>query len=294
MKRLLIALIALTISFCIQAQNKIDTIFLTSGEEVLALVKEISPNEIKYKTASNPDGPMFVMPKSKIKSITFSNGVIEQYSNTPVSRPIASTSRTSSSINDYKGREFDDPNANSYDFSDRLLNETPLVYYGIDFTLVKFIGSSGFNDPAHIVDVYFDKINQKIVMEQDKYDMGILFRRKDYDIDLAMLSGRNRAVNPYDVVINSNHSLSEQDIDYLVSTYNPKQQEGIGLVIVMEALNKLRETGVMYFAFFDIKTKDVVYIYKASGEPSGFGITNYWMKPVYNALKSSKRHFRSK
>jgi hypothetical protein len=191
----------------------------------------------------------------------------------------------------YKGRTSTDPNAKEYEFGDRTNKSTPIVYYGIDFTLVKFIGSSGFSDPAHIVEEYFDKINQKIIMEQDNYDMGIFFRRWDFDIDLEMLSGRNRSINPYEVVTNSNHIISEEQIRELVSTYNPKAQEGIGLVIVMESLNKLRERGEMYFVLFDIKTKKVVHIRKESGEPSGFGITNYWMKPVYEAIKKLKRSY---
>lgn len=287
---LFLFLMTITVS---KGQTKVDTIFLSNGETVSAIVQEITPEEVKYVSASNTDGPKIVMPKSKISSIRYANGITEQYSGSPSVR-ISPDRKVSSAINydNYAGRESDDPNANSYDFSDRFLRETPVVYYGIDFTICKFIGSSGFNDPAHIVDKYLDGINQKIVREQDKYDMGIFFKRRDYDIDLEMLSGRNRSINPYEVVTNSNHTISEDQIKQLVNSYTPKAQEGIGLVIVMESLNKQRERGIMYFTFFDIKTKEVLHLRKVSEEPSGFGITNYWMKPVYNALKRLKREYR--
>lgn len=293
MRKIVSLLIIVSASFVVKGQTKADTIFLSSGEKLEAHIKEITPEEIKYVSANNPDGPRFVMPKSKINSITYANGIKEQYSSSPAVR-ISPDRKVSSAVDydNYVGRKSDDPDAMSYDFSDRFLRETPVVYYGIDFTLSKFIGSSGFNDPAHIVDKYLDGINQKIVREQDKYDMGIFFKRRDYDVDLEMLSGRNRSINPYDIVINSSHSISEAQIRELVSSYNPKAQEGIGLVIVMESLNKLREQATMHFTFFDIKTKEVIHVREVSAEPSGFGITNYWMKPVYNALKDLKRQYR--
>jgi hypothetical protein len=292
MKSIYAVLLIAMSTAALKAQNAVDTIRLSSGETVLAVVKEITPDEIKYVVASNPDGPLFVMPKSKVQTITYSNGIKEEYSGTASTHASAGPSGNSSvNYDNYKGRTSTDPNAKEYEFGDRTNKSTPIVYYGIDFTLVKFIGSSGFNDPAKIVDEYLDKINQKIIMEQDNYDVGIFFRRRDFDIDLEMLSGRNRSINPYDVVTNSNHSISEEQIRELVSTYNPQAQEGIGLVIVMESLNKLRERGEMYFVLFDIKTKNVVHIRKESGEPSGFGITNYWMKPVYEAIKKLKRSY---
>lgn len=275
----------------LKGQSKADTIRLSSGESVLAVVKEITPEEIKYVSAGNPEGPLFVMPKSKILSITYSNGLKEEYRGAPSTLPSPSTGGSGQDYDNYVGRKSDDPNAREFGFEDRTNTSTPIVYYGIDFTLVKFVGSSGFSDPAHIVDIYLDKINQKIIMEQDNYDMGIFFRRRDFDIDLEMLSGRNRSLNPYEVVTNSNHNISEEQIRELVSTYNPQAQEGIGLVIVMESLDKLRERGTMYFTLFDIKTKKVVHTRKESGEPSGFGITNYWMKPVYEAINKLKRAY---
>lgn len=276
---------------CTYAQNAADTIRLASGDKTLVFVKEITPNDIKNIAANNPDGPLIVMPKSKVVSISYSNGLLEKYSAEPSSNSV-SVNYSSDCIGDsYNGRVHDDPNAREFEFSDRKNSGTPIIYYGIDFTLVKFIGSSGFSDPVKIVDVYLDKINQKIIAESDKYDMGILFRRRDYDIDLDMLSGKNRSINPYEVVTNSNHSISEDQIRQVISGYNPQAQEGIGLVIVMESLNKLRERGTMYFTFFDIKTKKIVHIRRESGEPSGFGITNYWMKPIYEALKKLKRAY---
>ncbi|MCF8258046.1 MAG: hypothetical protein K9J06_10845 [Flavobacteriales bacterium] len=282
-----VLMLAFTASVSIGQNHGADTLFFASGDVVVAFVKEITPTDVKYVDASNPDGPLFVLPKTKLSSITYSNGSKEQYA---IPQQVASVNH-SQSYDSYQGRSFEDPEAREFTFADRKNSSTPVVYYGIDFTMSKFIGSSGFNDPAHIVDVYLDNINQKIIIERERYDFGILLGRRFYDIDLDMLSGRNRSINPYEVVTNSNHTISSDQIGQLVASYNPQAQEGVGLVIVMESLDKLREEGVMHFTFFDIKSKKVLHIRKETGKASGFGIRNYWMNPVREALEKLKRSY---
>lgn len=51
-----------------------DVIVLTSGDSVLSKVQEINQTEIKYKKFSNPDGPLYVIDKSTVASITYANG----------------------------------------------------------------------------------------------------------------------------------------------------------------------------------------------------------------------------
>lgn len=61
-----------------------DVITLQNGEEIQAKVVEVSADEIKYKKASNPDGPTFVAKKSEIFMLKYENGEKEVYKNTPV------------------------------------------------------------------------------------------------------------------------------------------------------------------------------------------------------------------
>ncbi|HET6243349.1 MAG: hypothetical protein H0V01_11285 [Bacteroidetes bacterium] len=56
-----------------------DIITKKNGEEIKALVKEITPNEIKYKRFDNPDGPLIYLAKSDIFLITYQNGITEKF-----------------------------------------------------------------------------------------------------------------------------------------------------------------------------------------------------------------------
>ena len=51
-----------------------DIIVLNNGDIVRSKVIEIGQHEIKYKKASNPDGPTYSMDKSEVFSITYENG----------------------------------------------------------------------------------------------------------------------------------------------------------------------------------------------------------------------------
>jgi hypothetical protein len=75
MKKFLLLLCALS-GFAMQAQ---DTLYTVSGQKISAKVIEINKTEIKYKKASNPDGPVYVVDKTDVALIEYQNGSKELY-----------------------------------------------------------------------------------------------------------------------------------------------------------------------------------------------------------------------
>ncbi|MBO4530102.1 MAG: hypothetical protein J6S89_11485 [Paludibacteraceae bacterium] len=55
----------------------IDVIVTTSQEKIEGKILEVSSSEIKYKKASNPNGPTFVIEKEKVSTIVYENGEVE-------------------------------------------------------------------------------------------------------------------------------------------------------------------------------------------------------------------------
>lgn len=64
--------------FTASAQDKIIT---RDAQTIEGTVIEVNPYDIKYKRADNPDGPMFVMEKSEIATIIYSNGSVDVFNN---------------------------------------------------------------------------------------------------------------------------------------------------------------------------------------------------------------------
>lgn len=69
-------------SICFFASFAEDVISLQNGDIVKAIISEITPNEIKYKKASNPKGPTYTIDKKSVTSILFQNGEIEKFNTT--------------------------------------------------------------------------------------------------------------------------------------------------------------------------------------------------------------------
>lgn len=68
-----------------------DLIFRTDASRIEAKVTEITPEEVRYKRFSNPDGPTYVLPVKDIRYIEYPNGEKEVFS---TSEPIPATPLT--------------------------------------------------------------------------------------------------------------------------------------------------------------------------------------------------------
>lgn len=77
MKKSLLLLVALWCGLLTAAAQ--DLIVKTDASEVEAKVVEVSPETVRYKRFSNPDGPTYVLPTAQIRYIQYANGEKEVY-----------------------------------------------------------------------------------------------------------------------------------------------------------------------------------------------------------------------
>ncbi|MEO6686942.1 MAG: hypothetical protein ABIN24_13305 [Dyadobacter sp.] len=66
-----------------KAQNtrKNDVIVTRTNEKIEAIIQEVDANTVKYKKATDPDGPVFKIDKKEISSILYGNGEVEKLDN---------------------------------------------------------------------------------------------------------------------------------------------------------------------------------------------------------------------
>lgn len=65
-----------------------DLIVKTDASQVEARVLEISPDAVRYKRFSNPDGPTYVLPVAEIRYIRYANGEVEYYAKEVPAEPL--------------------------------------------------------------------------------------------------------------------------------------------------------------------------------------------------------------
>lgn len=86
MKKLLFVLFAVWCGAMTAAAQ--DLIVKTDASQIKARVLEISPDAVRYKRFSNPDGPTYVLPVAEIRYIRYANGEVEYYAKEVPAEPL--------------------------------------------------------------------------------------------------------------------------------------------------------------------------------------------------------------
>ena len=87
MKRTILLLLAALCGALTAAAQ--DLIVRTDASKIEAKVIEITPEAVRYKRFSNPDGPTYVLPVAQIHYIRYANGEKEYYTKTIPAPPLS-------------------------------------------------------------------------------------------------------------------------------------------------------------------------------------------------------------
>ena len=159
------------------------------------------------------------------------------------------------------------------------------IWYGLDFSKIKLIGSEGFTDVAKIEDVYFSSWNNLIINESAKYNLQLMFHKDTVLFDLSIVEKRNKLPEADELVINNDtYSLNKNTIAKIIKKYNTKEKQGLGIVFIIESFDKPKKLGIMWVTFFDIASKTVLLTERLNGKADGIGFKNYWARTYYNVM----------
>ena len=178
--------------------------------------------------------------------------------------------------------------------SDVFDNNKRLIWYGLDFSQAKMIGTEGFNDPYKIVNYYFTNWNEMVNREYKKYDIRKAMHRRDMEYNLDPVRSLNQAVDSGDLVQGNPHKINEENLASSVKKIKVKSdEEGIGMMMVVESFDKHAVKGTYHVVFFDIKSRVVLNSTMLTGEAGGFGFRNYWASTFKEVLdKIQSREYR--
>ncbi|AHM59747.1 hypothetical protein D770_07420 [Flammeovirgaceae bacterium 311] len=176
----------------------------------------------------------------------------------------------------------------------RVFTASEIVWCGVDFSEAKCIGAEGFNEPDQVKDRYFDAWNQLVLDEGDKFNIQKFYSKSKQTNDLSVVNARNQMPEVGDLVINEPYAFKEGQLEKIISSYNLEMaKEGVGVVYVVEALNKTEQEAVIDVVFFDIASKDILWTKQYKESPKGFGFRNYWAGAIYKTMKASEKDFAS-
>ncbi|UII34781.1 hypothetical protein LVD17_13280 [Fulvivirga ulvae] len=175
-----------------------------------------------------------------------------------------------------------------------LYESSEFVWCGLDYSHVKCIGRDGFNEPYEVKHKYFDAWNELVLAEADKYDLQEAYYKSRQITDLSVVDRRNDIPDVDKLVINDSYQFEKGKLQEIIKDYDlEKSDEGLGLVYVVESLNKYRQTAVIYVVFFDIASKEILWNKSYTTDARGFGFRNYWARTIYNTMNESGEDFKA-
>lgn len=173
--------------------------------------------------------------------------------------------------------------------------ELPLTFMGVDFSATRYYGDPMTVDAGEMKGL-FTKIDELLVKEASKYDLQKALHRTgpvEYAINIA--EAVNARIDTAAIIVPAQGEpragFTPQTVEELVKHYTYTSRTGVGLVFVVETINKRNESEVFWATFVDLATKRMLFTQKVSATGAGFGFRNHWAAPLNAGIKEIKNHY---
>lgn len=163
-------------------------------------------------------------------------------------------------------------------------NAKSITYYGLDFSLLKFIKPQNANEDQQLRKYLgaWLAFYQKVIPPKDYLFRWLKFDK--YYFNAGSVQVRIDSV-PKEWVGIAAPEVSMQDIKKTIQGYNLGKDNGIGFVIHPVEFNNIDEDAKCFFTFFDIPTKNILWISETKGHVGGWGVTQWYGLAMVDCTK---------
>ncbi|MEI6084050.1 MAG: hypothetical protein WCS70_07080 [Verrucomicrobiota bacterium] len=201
-----------------------------------------------------------------------------------------------------------------------LMASDTVVWAGLDYSMVRMIGTNDFQIPDMIFPGMLEKWNQLFLDERIESLAKTL--RKNVAIDIGAVSDRNKTATAAQIILTADSKdvvkeshISQQDIAAEVQFYKLSKTSGLGLVFIVDrfvhrvvcppsrlaahdrvGLNRARDEeysscGAVYVVFFDVATREIISSDRdLSCINTGANFRNFWFGVIKNADKNLDKY----
>ena len=169
-------------------------------------------------------------------------------------------------------------------------SQTPITWLGVDFSEARYLGDPGTVSQEQMKTMTIN-INYLLINETEKYDFHKTFDKENITNDIKAISDINNSIDATKILSFNKEDytrLNPSSIQAMVSKYNLEQNKGIGLVFIMEGMNKTLEEGAFWVTFINMSDKSVLFTERVTGKGFGFGYRNHWAGSILNGMKDIK------
>lgn len=161
-----------------------------------------------------------------------------------------------------------------------------IVWLGLDFTRVKLIGPAGFNDVHRIVNTEFHAMNDFFVKEPKKFNFPKFIRKTArYKLDFVYQRNMKIPVDGLVLVSDIGNRVDGNIVQQVVDECQFPKDNLIGMMFVVESLDKIQAAAFVWVTFIDLATGKVIFASKYAGRAGGLAFRNFWANSFFDVLK---------
>lgn len=172
-----------------------------------------------------------------------------------------------------------------------------LIWCGLDYSVVKMIGTTDFHEPDKIFPGMLDEWNglflKEMLPQLEKMASSVYFDVKAVGKPNSKATA-SQIINEdgtKDEMVKPSH-ITEKNIADAVKGYEIKYKQGLGLVFIVDRFVGVQKTECLYVVFFDVASRKVLFSERQCTTAEGFGFRNYWFRPVKNAMKKLPAQYK--
>lgn len=164
----------------------------------------------------------------------------------------------------------------------------PVTWLGLDYSALKLIRDDEKITERELQDKYFPGWNELIEKEYEKYDIAKAIDHDNvtYYTDAVATVNRNAKGSFITDDIKAFTHLDEAKVKQMVKKYDLKGKSGLGLVFIVEAMDKAQKEASIWVTFINMDTGEVLLAKPVIGASGGFGFRNYWAGSINKVLKA--------
>jgi hypothetical protein len=179
-----------------------------------------------------------------------------------------------------------------------LFNNADLTptFLGCDWTQVKVINDPAAN-PKILVDQVFQSINDLLLKESKKYDVKGAFHQNSILNETTSVNARIASIDASTIASTNTADASRlqaADIQKVASGVDPKGNKGLGILFVVEALDKGNKEVTLWCTIVDLSSMKVLMTQRIVGKTgSAFGERNYWASGIHSCIEKIGDQYKS-
>lgn len=175
--------------------------------------------------------------------------------------------------------------------SDVFKNESTITWLGIDFSKAKLIGDRDKYSTDDDIKRFMMSLNELMMNEYEKFNVTKALDRTSLEKAINITEDHNAKLDVTGMATLDEKpaTLTDKDVQQIISKYKFESLKGIGLMINVETMSKLAVMGTYWVTFVNMDTKEVLFTEKMSAPPKGFGVRNYWAGSIYEVLNKIKK-----